>query len=165
MKRSATLAVALVALVESAFADSPLPPPTRHRLLSPNGQFAVVSDPVAGRTRVELASGEQLWQLPGWFRSVYVSNDGEHLAVGYEGLNLVPLDSDDSLEMISFWNRGNKVKSVALREIVPDRSILKRTASHYAWGSIRGVNEHDQLIVTRIDGQVLRFNMSTGTRE
>jgi hypothetical protein len=149
----------------SVLADAPLPPPTLHRVSSPNGQFAVVSDPGVGTRIVESASGTQLWAIPGWFRSLRISDDGQHLAIGYSGLNLLPLDADDSLEMISFWDRGRKVKSVPLRAIVPDRSILRRTVSHYAWGNIGGINPNNQLIVTRVDGRVFRFNMINGEAE
>ena len=165
---SRAICIALVLLysyVGYARADAPLPPPLLHRVTSPNGQFAVVSDPTAGTRVIETASGKHLWSVPGWFRSVYVSNDGRHVATGYGGLNLIPLDAEDSLEMISFWGSGRKLRAVPLRTIVPDRSILKRTASHYAWGTITGINEGNQLVVTRIDGREFRFSMATGTLE
>jgi len=106
-----------------------------------------------------------LWKVPDWFRSMFVSNDGKHLAVGYDGLNLVPLSYVDSMELISFWDQGRKIKSVTLSEIVPDRTVLERTMSHYAWGDIEGVNDKDQLVVRRVDGQIFRFSMATGELE
>lgn len=166
MRRRNTATVAIILFgIGAALADSPLPPPAVHRASSPNGKFTVVSDPNTGTKLVESGSGKQLCELPGWFRSIYVSNDGEHFATGYSGLNLVPLSTDDSLELIAFWKRCRKVESVPLRAIVPERSILQRTVSHYAWGNITGVDEKGRLVVTRIDGRVFRFNMSSGKTE
>ena len=163
--RAVPIVIALCMCFGSALADAPLPPPDVYRELSPSGKFAVVSDPNSGTTIIESASGKQLWEVPGWHRSLFLSDDGEHLAIGYGGLNLLPLDAPDSLEMISFWSWGRKIRSVPLRAIVPDRSILQRTVSHYAWGNIGGIDNENRLIVKRIDGKVFRFNMSTGESE
>jgi len=163
VKRRITVTLAIVLLsIGSALADSPLPRPAIHRASSPNGKFTVISDPSAGTRLLESDSGKQLCELPGWFRSIYVSNDGEHFATGYSGLNLLPLNTDDSLELITFWRRCRKVESVPLRAIVPERSILQRTVSHYAWGNITGVDETGHLVVTRIDGRIFRFDMVSG---
>jgi len=165
MYRVFGITAALCVFMGSVLADAPLPPPALQRVLSPNGKFAAVSDPAAGTRVVEAASGKPMWGIPGWFRSLYISDDGEHLAIGYGGLNLLPLDAEDSVEMIGFWNHGRKVKSVSLGALVPDRSILRRTTSHYAWGSIGGINPANQLVVTRIDGRVFRFSMNNGEAE
>ena len=164
-RRAFAIIVALCAYMGSALADAPLPPPATYREHSPSGKFAAISDASAGTTVVESASGRELWQVPGWHRSIFLSDDGEHLAIGYDGFDLLPLDAPDSLEMISFWSRGRKIKSVPLQAIVPDRSLLRRTVSHYAWGNIGGIDHNNRLIVTRIDGKVFRFNMSTGEAE
>jgi hypothetical protein len=163
--RSFAIVTALCMCFGSALADSPLPPPAAFREISPSGKFAVVSDPSSGTKVIDAASGKQLWQVPGWHRSLFLSDDGEHLAIGYGGLNLVPIDASDSLEMISFWSRGRKIRSVPLRAIVPNRSILQRTVSHYAWGNIAGIDHENRLVVKRVDGEVFRFNMSTGEVE
>ena len=166
VKRGACAAiVSLWLMVSMAQADSPLPPSAVHRVVSPNGNFAVVSDPSRGTKLIESGSGNQLCELSGWFRSIYVSDDGEHFATGYDGLNLLPLTADDSLEVITFWRRCRKLKAVPLRAIVPDRSILQRSVSHYAWGNITGVDHRGHLVITRIDGRVFRFNMSSGEAE
>ena len=146
-------------------ADSPLPSPAIQRVVSPSGKFAAVSDPSTRTTTVQSSAGDPLWRVPGWFRSVHVSDDGEHLATGYGGLNLIPLNAPDSLELVTFWERGRKVNSVALGKLVPDRSILRRTTSHYEWGTISGIDSNNRLIVTRVDGRVFRFNVASGEEE
>lgn len=166
MRSRAWIAAFIVCAATGAVrADSPLPPPAVHRVVSPSGKFAVVSDPSKGTKLIETASGMTVCEMPGWFRSIYVADDGESFAIGYGGMNLVPLDVDDSLEMLSFWKRCRKVKSVPFRAIVSDRAILRRTASHYAWGNVIGVDRSGHLVVARIDGRTFRFNMSSGEAE
>lgn len=154
----------LISAPVAANADAPVGPRTVQRASSPNGAFTVVSDPQAGTYVVKNPSGERLWAMPGWFASPHVSNNGLHVATVYEGLNLVPLDAPPTLEIITFWTKGKKVRAVTLGDIVPKRSILKRTTSHYAWGSVDGVNDRDELVVTRVDGQALRFDLASGVR-
>jgi hypothetical protein len=165
MSRRLLAIVVLITVILGAEADSPLPPPKTVSFSSANGRFTAISDPINGTSVVESSSNTPLWHIPGWFRSLYLSDDGEHIAIGYGGLNLIPLNAPDSLEMIAFWERGRKVKSVSLHEIVPDRSIMSRTVSHYCWGSIFRVNEKNQLVVIRNDNQVIFFNMNTGEQE
>ena len=160
----ALLVVALLACISSAQADAPLPAPSVVRVTSPNGAFAATSHPKAGTWISRTTTGERVWQIPGWFRALYVSNDG-HVATLYGGLDLVSLDAPDSLELITFWTDGKKLRAVTLGEIAPQRSVLERTTSHYAWGHIEGINDRNELIVRRADGQVLRFNMGTGRRK
>jgi len=163
--RAWATAIVLCASIACAHADSPLLPPFTHRETSPNGQFVAVSDPNSGTRVIEAASGKQLWAIPGWYRDIYLSNDGRHLAIGYDGLNLIPLNADESFELITFLDRGRKLRTVSLHAIVPDKTLLRRTVSHYAWGSITGIDKNNRLVVTRIDGREFRFNMATGEAE
>ena len=148
-----------------AYADSPLLPPATHRVASANGKYAAISDPATGTKVIDVASRKQLWSMPNWYRDIYLSNDGQHLATGYDGLNLISGDPDLSLEMITFWEHGRSIRVVSLGTIVPDKSILRRTFSHFAWGNIEGINGRNQLVVIRIDGREFRFNMTTGLAE
>ena len=160
--RALLITLALCIFPAGAFGDEPSPAPATTRVLSPNGTITAISEPGDGTRIIESASGKEIWEMPGWYRSIFISNDGEHLAIGYSGMNLVPLETPDSLELIGFWERGRKVKSLSLQAIVPDRSILQRTASHYAWGNVRGIDSDNCLVVERVDGEVFRFNMVNG---
>jgi hypothetical protein len=85
-------------------------------------------------------------------------NDGDQLATAYDGLSLISHEGlNDSLEIIVFWHPGRRVKAVPLRAIVPDRSILRDTVSHFEWGEVAHINEKNQLVVNRLDGRVFRF--------
>ena len=148
-----------------AYADEPLQPPYRHQVTSPDKRAVAISDPKTGTKIVDAATGKELWSMPGWFRWLFVSNDGQHLATGYDGMNLIPVNYNQDIVLITFWERGRKVKTIALRNISPDASSLRRTVSHYRWGDIEGVNEHNQLVVTRADGRQYRFNIATGAAE
>jgi len=103
--------------------------------------------------------------MSGWHRWLFVSNDGQHVATGYEGLNLIPLDYSPDMVLITFWEQGKKLRSVSLKDVVPNKAVLERTVSHYHWGTIDGVNERNQLVVTRADGVKVRFEMSTGAKQ
>jgi len=116
-------------------------------------------------TTIQSASGDVLWRVPGWFRSLHLADDGEHLVTGYGGLNLIPVNAPDSLELATFWGRDRRIASVTLGALVPDRSLLRRTTSHYEWGAISGIDSKQRLVITRVDGRVFRFNMATGEAE
>ncbi len=147
-----------------AQADEPLPPPQRHQVRSPNGAILAISDPRTGTTILEAASGKELWSMAGWYRWLFVSNDGRHVATGYNGMNLIPQDFKPELVLITFWQDGKKLREVFVQEIVPNKSTLERTVSHYHWGTIEGLNNKDELLVTRADGRKFRFQMATGAQ-
>jgi hypothetical protein len=154
----------ILAAALRALADAPLPPPARVTKCSPNGAFCAVSDParnvVAGYRAKE--RGAELWHVDGWQRSFDVSNDGDHLVVCYEGLNLLPLDHQPDEVMLSFYDRGALVRQWTLRELVPDLTKLKRTVSHYEWGQCVGFQSDDAYEVKTKDRGKLRFDAKSG---
>jgi hypothetical protein len=139
-------------------ADEPLPRPTFTRFSSPNSEFVAYSTPGSDTRVASSASGETLWRIPDWHRLIYLSNDGNHAAVVYEGLNLIPIDSSPNLVLITLWSRGEKVGEVRLRAIAASASALRKTASHYEWGVVKGFSDQNQLIVERFDGKQFRFS-------
>lgn len=80
---------------------------------------------------------------------------------GYDGLSLAPLDSPMSIEVVSFWRRGALVRSYKLADVLPDQCAVRRTDSHYQWGSYRGVDTAGTFRIALIDGTVLVFNPAT----
>ena len=168
MSRRAVLTLLIAGLAAGSLsqspaqADEPLSPPQRHQVSSPNGRILAISDPGKGTKIVEAATGKELWSLLSWHRWLFVSNDGRHLATGYNGMNLIPHDFKPDLVLITFWQEGQKVREVSIQDIAPTRSTLKRTVSHYHWGRIEGPNNKDELVVTRADGRKFRFGIATG---
>jgi hypothetical protein len=108
---------------------------------------------------------EEQWSLPNWYRWIFVSNDGNYLVTGYDGMNLIPTAYADDLVILTFWNKGKEMRKVTLEEIAPQRSMLERTISHYYWGDIEGINENKKLIINRSDGKTLIYDVTTGLKE
>lgn len=153
-------AILIVGVLLSALAsaDEPLAPPAFKRFSSDNREVVAYSTPGSDTRVVSSASGETLWRIPGWHRLVYLSNDGEHAAVVYDGLNLIPIDSSPDFVLVTMWSKGKRVGEIPLKAIVPSASALPKTASHYEWGVVEGFNDKDELVVERFDGKQFRFS-------
>ena len=166
----------------AARAGEPLPPPEAKAVCSQNGFFCAVMDPEQKVTTVvrRRAGGvsQPLWSMDGWFRVAYVSNDGEYLVTGYDGVNLLPLKYKKDQVMISFYDRGRLIGQVRLNEMISDFSKLEKvasrdtalatarggsqTVSHYRWGDYMGLNSEDHLTVELADKTWLLFDVRTG---
>jgi hypothetical protein len=158
--------VASFGWVPSLAADAPLPPPATIEVCSPNGHYCAVADPAKHAIAIRAHGATAiLWALPEWHRSFGLSNDGEILVVGPDGLNLLPLDVTPTEPILRFYRRGKLFRTVALRDLLPDLKLLQRTVSHFAWGSLRGVSAQNQLLVELVTRKRLAFNMATGLEE
>jgi hypothetical protein len=161
------LAIALGAfLIEKALADEPLPAPETKVVCSASGKFCVTSDFDAQATFLRSKpTGKLLWSVPGWHRWIFVSDDGQTIAIGYDGMNLVPRDVTLSEPIIYIYNNGKLVRTVVLGDFFKCISELTPTVSHYAWGNIQGFNRSNQLVVALVDGTYAAFSAHTGKRE
>lgn len=102
-----------------------------------------------------------LWSLPGWFRVAHVSDDG-HLITGYDGINLVPTESPEKSEILTFWYQGQRLRTYTLADLGYDRSQLQQTVSHYHWGSYDGFDTQGHFSLSMVDGRVLVFDVTNG---
>ena len=161
------LAIAIVALMSGkASADAPLPPPKTKVICSPSDKFCAIADLEANTTYLRVkATGELLWSIPGWHRSIFVSDDGQTVAIGYKGLNLLPRNVTLGEPVIHLYKQGELVRTVLLGDIFGNVSELRRTVSHYAWGHVDGFNRANQLVVVLLDGNHIAFSANTGERE
>ena len=136
MKRALLLCLAVLALLGStlpSLADAPLPPPSVVEVSSPDGSFRAVADPKKEQVVVFRHSDTApIWSLPGWHRWFFLANDGDHLILGPDGLNLLPLQVDGSQPLIVFMRRTEKVRVVTVGEIFPGLRGLQQTAAHFA---------------------------------
>ncbi|MFZ6640860.1 hypothetical protein ACO0LL_14025 [Undibacterium sp. TC4M20W] len=148
-------------LVGDAHADSPLQPPHKITRTNQNQQYQIISDPLLG-TQVLDKNNKLLWKMSGWFRAPSISNDGEYCVTEYDGLNLIPQDYSHDMVMLTFWKHGKVLRKVRLKEIIPDKRILKETVSHYYWGYGAGIDEHGKFIVQTADEKRLFFDIRTG---
>ena len=158
----ALVPVAITIAICAASADRPLPPPAKVTAMSPSGRIRAISDPKAGTHVEDVKQHKVLWSLPDWHRSLFVADDGKHLVTRYDGLNLLPTDFSDDLVLLTFWREGRKLHDVRVRDFLPDHQILERTASHYHWGIVHGIDGQGRLRVERADGKIFLFDVSTG---
>jgi hypothetical protein len=160
------LLAALFGICRPLEADSPLRPPAKFTVCSPNHAFCAVADPAAGSVSV-LARGASfpVWSLKGWHRQIFLADDGDHLVIGPEGLDLLPLETRPGDPLLVFMKRTAVVRVVPVGELFARVSSLPRTASHYAWGRIAGISARGQLVVQLVNGRRLAYNVFTGRVE
>jgi len=134
-------------------ADQPLPPPEKVAAWSENHTYMVESVPNGETTVYRVLDGKELWTIPGWHRSVFVSDTG-FVAIGYEGINLLPLNYRFDVVLIELWHDGRMTHRVRLRDLVQNPKLLLRTASHYYWGYVSGFNTSNLLEVVTLKSKV-----------
>ncbi len=160
------LAFALLAYLPCslhAIADEPLPPPNRHTACSPSLKFCASSDPAtATTTQHAKGSSKALWTIPAWHRWLLVSDDGESLVAGYDGMNLAQVDVTLKEPMFTFYHRGRLVRRVTLGELYRHKSQLQRTVSHLAWMRVAAFNGANQFVVELVDERKIAFDPRTG---
>lgn len=148
------------------YADTPLPPPRAKEVWSPNKRFCAAMNPESMTTVVyqvaENGRRKKTWTMKGWFRVAHLADDGEHLIVGHDGINLLPTNVTKDEPMIRFFRRGKLLNTVTLGELLMDQSHLKRTASHYLWGHYLGLDEKGRYLVETVEGKKLAFDVTKG---
>lgn len=149
-----------------AGADTPLPPPARHTATSPSGAVQAVSDPATDLTTV-VGKGPggafaPLWSFAGWYRALYVADDGQHVVLGFDGLNLLPVNAKPDLVVLRFVRRGEVIQALTLGDVLPDLSRLRRTASHLLWREAEGFDAQGRFVLVTVDGVKHVFDPATG---
>ena len=147
-------------------ADAPLRPPAKYRVCSPNQAFCAVADPTTQSVSI-VARGETVpnWSIKPWHRQVFLANDGDHLIIGPDGLELIPLEAKLADPLLVFMNRTAVIRVVSVGDLFTSLSSLRRTASHYDWGRVVGVTARNQLVVQLVNGKRVAFNIATGVVE
>lgn len=153
----------LALLSATARADEPMMPPSVWETCSPSGVYCARLDPHENRVTAYKAGMEEvsLWTATGSSRVAALADDGEHMMLGYEGMNLIPVDYDPDMVMLIFFRRGDVIRRVALSALV-DRAALQRTVSHWYWGDYLGIDSNGRYAVRTADGREFRFDMTTG---
>ena len=154
-----------------AKADEPLPPPADYLILSQNKKFKAFFSVENKTTTVyeiqKIKRREKLskiWEMPGWFRNTFLSNDGDNLVVAYDGANLLELDYKPEQVMISFYSRGQLLNEVRLNQLIenPVPEKLVKTVSHYQWVSTYGLNSGQVFEVNTISKKRFLFDVKSG---
>jgi hypothetical protein len=165
MRSPAARSLILVAVAVSVGADAPLRPPAILTRCSANGQYCATANPALQTVVVHEGAGHKLvlWSIKGWERVFDVSDSGDHLVACSSGLNLLPLDYSREEPLVTFYHRGKLVRRVSVGELFPDPRKLRRTVSHYHWGSCSGFDGPRTYKVDTVDRGILRFDVTTGT--
>jgi hypothetical protein len=116
----------------------------------------------AMRTTTVSQGRRVLWTMPGWFRVAALADDGAHLVVGHEGMNLLPLDAGASTVIVTFYRRGDVVRKVTLAQVMGDLSNLERSVSHLVWGYYLGFDAQGHYAIETVEGRRLAFDVTTG---
>lgn len=167
MRTGAYLIILALALFDPLYADEPPLTPAPITIYSPSGSYYARIDPKSGIEVFSSASEgtDYIWKAPGWSWIAALSDTGEHLVLGYEGINLVPYDYDLNMVMLTFFHNGQVIKTVTLGELVDDALLDKhRTLGHRNWGMFNGLVEDGHYEVKTSENQIIHFNMATGER-
>jgi len=148
-------------------AGEPLRPPWKREVWSRNEQFVAEMDPRSWTTTVyrigEEGRRKKRWAMYGWFRVASLTDDGERLVAGYDGMNLLRPDFEMDQVMLYFFHRGALVSYVTLGELVKERASLERwEGGEYHWGDYRGLDVHDRYVVETVEKRKILFNVALG---
>ncbi|MBL8233141.1 MAG: hypothetical protein JNL98_31875 [Bryobacterales bacterium] len=157
----------LLAAALPLYADGPLKPPATYSTYSNNGKFHAEVHAANQRTTIYEGSGKTrktLWSIPGWYRVAAVSDDGQSLVTGYDGVNLLPRNYTGGEVLLTFHREGKLISKVTVRDLLPDRTKLRKTVSHWAWGSYLGFDAQNRYQVKLVTGVTALFDPSTGRR-
>src|SRR5215510_568218 len=121
LKRQSALGIAALLLAAGVVTgDSPLPRPSRFTVCSPNKAFCATADPATQTISIGAQGTDTaIWSLKPWHRLIFIANDGEHLMIGPEGLNLVPLDTKLPDPLLVFMKRKAVVRVVTVGDLYP----------------------------------------------
>jgi len=159
---SAFLLLGLCSVI--GLADAPLRAPSPVTVCSNSKIFCLLTDPKTGthayRVRPD-GSRQPLWSMPGWYRVIFLADDGRHAVTGYDGA-LLPLDYSPDEPLLTFWRDGSRIRAFPLSSLVKDLRKLQRTSSHYRWGSYVGFNAAGNLVVSTVERESVAFDVTTG---
>jgi hypothetical protein len=165
------LVISVLCLTVKIKADTPLSPPTDYWISSQNNKFKAFFDVKNKTTSVykiekikRKEKKEKIWQMEGWFRNVFLSNDGKNLVVAYNGANLLELDYKIDEVMISFYNEGSLLSQIRLNQLIenPLPEKLERTTSHFKWVTTYGINSEQIFEVNTVAKKQFLFDLKTG---
>jgi hypothetical protein len=140
----------------SVFADSPLTAPKSFRICSNYVNVCAYSEVDKNTTIYSVKAKfelKELYQIPGWHRSVSLSSEGGYVVIGYGGLNLVSRDVTEDEVMLTVYKHGKLFKKYTLGQLYISLDSLKPTISHFYWGYIKSVG-FDGIEVETTEGTV-----------
>jgi hypothetical protein len=168
---SVFVVVAVLSSIVKIKADTPLPPPADYWISSQNNKFKAFFDVKNKTTSVykvekikRKEKKEKIWQMEGWFRNTFLSNDGKNLVVAYNGANLLELDYKIDEVMVSFYDEGSLLNQIRLNQLIesPSPEKLERTESHFKWVTTYGINAEQIFEINTVAKKQFLFDLKTG---
>jgi outer membrane lipoprotein-sorting protein len=158
-------------LTGSVRADEPLPPPADYSIFSANRKYSATFQVNEKKTTVykldtssKKTNKIKMWEMDGWYRNSYLSDDGENLVIVYDGANLLSLDYKTDEVMLKFYDKGNLLNKVRLNQLIktPMAENLEKTESHFRWVDTYGMNEKQAFEVNTVEKKKFLFDIKTG---
>lgn len=138
----------------AASAEPPRPPHS-YTVCSPTERFCADVDAVKDVVRVyEKRTGRIRWKMPGWFNNVWLSEDGDVVALTLD--NVLP-QYDAKLPVIGFFRRGRSAGKVRMGEVVPKNETIT-VVSGIDWGSCEGFGVDGRFSVMTPRGRRVYFS-------
>ena len=129
-------------LTKSILADAPLSYPEFHEIHDKTHRYcALIQREQTTIYKYGCLTGKEKYSIDGWHPNAYLIDDGAMFIAFHPGINLIPLDSDTHTTMIQIWKNGSKTITITLGQILKSMKSLRRTASHYSWGTVKKVTE------------------------
>ncbi len=124
MKLLTFITIMIAFTINVALADTPMPKPKTYKAYSSNGLYYVLVDVERNKTSVcynlTTRIDNELWQINGYYTSVYISDDGQFLIIGYGGMNLLPLNYRPDEIAFSVYRNGEQYANVQFNEVIND---------------------------------------------
>ena len=148
-------------------ADAPKAAPRDVKVYSPHKKFYAVSFFGPQKTAVfppTPARTTPRWEIPGYFPVLFLSDDGEHLVVGYPGGNILDADAPPSAPFLTFYEHGRQVARLTIADIFPHLDALPKSTSGTPWGDFWGFEGPTRFGIVLHDDKKLWFDARTGKR-
>lgn len=150
------VAFIFIVFFSMAYADEPLEAPKSYRTCDAYINFCAYSD-LGKNTTVYAVEDNftftELYQIPGWHRSIFISPTGTYVAIGNSGLNLVSKDVTSEEVVLTIYKNGSLIKEYKLGQLLHSMDSLEPTVSHYHWGSITRIDDYGVELET-VEGSV-----------
>jgi hypothetical protein len=147
-------------------ADEPLRPPSKHEICSSKKSACVEFTPgTYGIVRTRGESGEWIvgnWHVPGWHRWGLLTNNGSVFVSCWTG-GLVGLEPKETESVVGIFSADGRGATIQLGQVVDSLKQLRRTVSHFYWGTCSGFDETEKsLLIESVSG---KYSVSLATLE
>lgn len=126
---------------------------------SENKQIKVISQ-TTGRTFAVNKENKKLWEINTYVKYSYVSNDGEYFAALYGGGNLIPIEYDGNLVLVTLFRNGKSIREIKIGDVISNKAQMELTSSHYYWGDAMGFVGSKRFDIKRADGRIFSFALT-----